>query len=249
MLPRRRKKSSRSNKPGRDITKPTLRRKFGSYLVTVEEREGDATKSMQMATLVIPYSPEYQTLTPNTELLMQVADLTGGVQEPKPEDVFGRMRFHSSLLHDIWAALIALLAVLFLLDVGLRRILLPWNEFFAIVSQAVADACPPGALPPPPRRIAPRWKRCSTRARACAASPATCPRRSSPPRRCRMNPSRPRNPSHNPPARNACCPLTSPAHCWNGNGRARRKINHERHEKGENPDGVHGPMERERSEA
>ena len=117
-------------------------KKIGAYLVTVEEREGDSTKAMQMSTLVIPYSPEYQTLTPNTDLLMQVAELTGGVEEPKAEDIFGRMRFHSTILRDIWPALVALLAVLFLLDVGLRRILLPWNEFFAIIAQAIRGRLP-----------------------------------------------------------------------------------------------------------
>ncbi len=117
-------------------------RKIGTYMVTVEERDGETTRAMKMSTLVIPYSPEYQTLTPNVGLLEQVAEQTGGTAEPKAEDIYTRMRFQSRTLHDIWPALITLLAILFLLDVGLRRVLLPWNEFFTLVRKAILGRLP-----------------------------------------------------------------------------------------------------------
>jgi len=124
-------------------------RKIGTYIVTVEEQgEGD-NKKMQMATLVVPYSPEFQTLTPNGALLSEVADETNGQKDPAAEDIFGRLRFQSRLLRDIWPALIAILAVLFLLDVGMRRILLPWNEFFAIIRQAIMGRLPSWNTPAP----------------------------------------------------------------------------------------------------
>ena len=49
-------------------------RDTGTYVVTVVERENATVKSMQTSTLVIPYSPEFQTIGTNTALLTEIAE-------------------------------------------------------------------------------------------------------------------------------------------------------------------------------
>ncbi len=114
----------------------------GIYLVTVEERENGTTKGMQMATLTIPYSPEFQSVHPNLALLAQVAGRTKGEEHPRPDAIYQRLRFGSQRMRDIWPALLLLLALLFLLDVALRRILLPWGTFFTVVRQVITARLP-----------------------------------------------------------------------------------------------------------
>jgi len=117
-------------------------RATGSYVVTVEERDGDKTKSMQTSTLVIPYSPEYQAVQPNAPLLTRLSELTGGAWGPAAADVFGKLRFGSRSLHDLWPLLALIAALLFLIDVAVRRVLLPWDEFFAACREVVAARLP-----------------------------------------------------------------------------------------------------------
>ncbi|MHB9025365.1 MAG: VWA domain-containing protein [Armatimonadota bacterium] len=117
-------------------------RRTGSYLVTVEEREGKESKGLQMAALAIPYSPEYQTLKPDLPLLERITEHARGELNPPAADVYGRLRFGSRTLQDLWPLLLTILAVLFLLDVAVRRILLPWTEVFTLAWQAVASRLP-----------------------------------------------------------------------------------------------------------
>ena len=114
----------------------------GTYVVTVEERADNTAKAMQTSTLVIPYSPEFQTVRPNLQLLSQVAERTQGVDNPAPEDIYGRLRFGSRHLREIWPWLLWMMAVLFLLDVTVRRVLLPWGELFRACWQVISTRLP-----------------------------------------------------------------------------------------------------------
>lgn len=117
-------------------------RATGAYVVTVEERRPDGSALMPPATLVIPYSPEYQALQPNAPLLTKIVEQTGGVENPAPEEVFGKLRFGSRRLRDLWPLLAVLAAVLFLVDVAVRRVLLPWDEVVVMVRNAVVSRLP-----------------------------------------------------------------------------------------------------------
>ena len=117
-------------------------RATGAFVVTVEERGPDGPASMPPATLVIPYSPEYQALQPNVPLMTKIVEQTGGVANPAPEEVFGTLRFGSRRLRDLWPLLAVLAAVLFLVDVAVRRVLLPWDEVAAMVRDAVVSRLP-----------------------------------------------------------------------------------------------------------
>jgi len=132
-------------------------RATGSYVVTVEERKDGNTEAMQTSTLVIPYSPEYQAVQPNAPLLARLAELTGGTLGPAAAEVFGKLRFGSRRLRDLWPLLALAASLLFLLDVAVRRVLLPWDEFFAAVRDVVVERLPKWrrARAPGERRHAP----------------------------------------------------------------------------------------------
>ena len=117
-------------------------RETGAYVVTVEEHDGDTVKGLQSPVLVIPYSPEYQTVGTNKGLLHQVSDNAQGVFFPLPEDVYGKLRFGSRVLKDLWWILLLIGAVIFLADVAVRRILMPWDEIFALINNAVVSRLP-----------------------------------------------------------------------------------------------------------
>lgn len=99
----------------------------GVYMVTVTEKDGDKVIALQSSALTIPYSPEFQQVGTNTALLAQVAERGDGVVDPKPADVFGRLRFGSRTLRNLWPGLLTVLAVLFVFDIAVRRIMVPWS--------------------------------------------------------------------------------------------------------------------------
>lgn len=118
-------------------------RKIGPYVVTVEERNSKGeVAGMQMSTLVIPYSPEFQSVTPNRALLTQIAERAKGEVDPKAMDIFGRLRFGSKTLHDLWPLLLFLITLLFLFDITVRRVLLPWSEITGLLRDAIRRRLP-----------------------------------------------------------------------------------------------------------
>ncbi len=128
--------------PGRYETAFETKR-VGTYVVTIEERKKDGkTKGLQTCTLVIPYSPEFQRVTPNVALLEQVAARAKGEVKPPAADLFGRLRFGSRTLRDIWPLVLCFAALCFLLDIAVRRILLPFNELLTLAREAIRTRFP-----------------------------------------------------------------------------------------------------------
>ncbi|MHB9132065.1 MAG: VWA domain-containing protein [Armatimonadota bacterium] len=115
---------------------------IGVYTVTVTERDKESVKAMQTAAIVIPYSPEFQAVRPNHTLLAEIARQARGEVSPKADDIFGRLRFGSRTLQHLWPMLLLLMSILFLFDVAVRRILLPWEEIFGLIKQAVIGRLP-----------------------------------------------------------------------------------------------------------
>ena len=114
----------------------------GAYMVTVEERRGGKTAATQMANLVIPYSPEYQAVRVNPNLLAEIAERAGGKVNPPPADIFTRLRFGSRQLRDLWVWLLLAAGILFVFDVAVRRILLPWGAFATVIRELIVARLP-----------------------------------------------------------------------------------------------------------
>jgi uncharacterized membrane protein len=130
-------------------------RHTGAYVITVTEHAGDTMSGMQTLTYTVPYSPEFQTVTPDDAVLHQLVAAGQGTLDPKPQDVFGVLRFAARVLRDWWPVLVVILAFLFLLDVALRRILLPWSEVFAMAGAFAGRVLPRRTRPAQPSTPAP----------------------------------------------------------------------------------------------
>ncbi len=101
----------------------------GPYLVNVKRGDtpttpGGPAPPSQTVSLVVPYSPEYRTLGPNLPLLTQLAEGTGGKIQNDPAQVYRDALSWVVGVRDIGPLLLALAALLFLVDVAVRRLLL-----------------------------------------------------------------------------------------------------------------------------
>jgi Mg-chelatase subunit ChlD len=102
----------------------------GTYLVRVDAAQGDEALGQQTLGgqltlgLVIPYSPEYARSGTDRGLLDQLARLTGGAELAAPLRAFAHDLPSAARARDAWYALLIIAALLFPLDVALRRVTL-----------------------------------------------------------------------------------------------------------------------------
>jgi Mg-chelatase subunit ChlD len=96
----------------------------GVYLVELAVREGDAMLGQQTLGLVVPYSPEYKASGTDRALLGELARVTGGGALEQPAAAFVHNLQPAARTHEIWGALLLVTALLFPLDVALRRVML-----------------------------------------------------------------------------------------------------------------------------
>jgi hypothetical protein len=96
----------------------------GTYLVRVEVRDGDEVLGQQTLGLVVPYSPEYRAAGTDRAFLEELARLTGGGPLPDPAAAFVHDLPPAGHPREVWPSLLLLAALLFPLDVALRRVVL-----------------------------------------------------------------------------------------------------------------------------
>jgi hypothetical protein len=93
----------------------------GAYLVGVSQRRERKAAASEVASLVVPYSPEHRALAVNEPLLREMAALTGGAFPATPAENFTRERRTARVWVEGWPYLVGLALLLFLPDVALRR--------------------------------------------------------------------------------------------------------------------------------
>jgi uncharacterized membrane protein len=94
----------------------------GSYLVGVAERKDQKMVESEVASLVVPYSPEHRALEVNEGLLRDLTILSGGATPAKPGQNFTQNRRQSRIWIEAWPYFLALALLLFLPDVAIRRL-------------------------------------------------------------------------------------------------------------------------------
>jgi hypothetical protein len=94
----------------------------GAYLIGVAERKDQKIVGSEVASLVVPYSPEHRALEVNEGLLRDLATLSGGAAPAKPGDNFTQSRERARIWVEAWPYLLALALLLFLPDVAIRRL-------------------------------------------------------------------------------------------------------------------------------
>jgi hypothetical protein len=97
----------------------------GTYLVRLGVNQGDQSMGQVTLGLVVPYSPEYRTSGVNEGLLTQLAQVTGGNKIQAANQSFIREGSLSFIpqAREIWTPLLLLAALLFPLDVAVRRVM------------------------------------------------------------------------------------------------------------------------------
>jgi uncharacterized membrane protein len=93
----------------------------GAYLVGVSERKDQKLLGSEVASLVVPYSPEHRALAVNEGLLRDVVAIAGGAFPTTPAEVFTQARREARIRVDAWPYLLGLALSLFLPDIALRR--------------------------------------------------------------------------------------------------------------------------------
>lgn len=118
-------------------------REVGGYLVNLMQIENGQAVAGQVVGASVNFSPEFAEAEPNFNLLKRIADAGGGrVLDPMKvtENPFTHDRVKTKRPLDIWEWLVRIAIILFVLDVGVRRIDLEreqWLKGVAAVKRAV----------------------------------------------------------------------------------------------------------------
>lgn len=115
-------------------------REPGAYLMNLQQLESNEVRAAQTLGASLNYSPELDTRGPNINLLRRIAGITGGIEltpgDPD-DDPFAHNRRPTFQPHELWQALLQLAVLLFVVDVGVRRLQLD-AEFWQRAGQAIA---------------------------------------------------------------------------------------------------------------
>lgn len=95
----------------------------GAYLVNLAVGADGTPLGGQTLGMIAPYSPEYRLGGTDRNLLGRLAAITGGGELPDPLAAFARTLPFSAQVREIWTALLLIVALLFPLDVALRRVM------------------------------------------------------------------------------------------------------------------------------
>ncbi len=104
---------------------------IGSYLVTVAEPDPKGGMRTRTTGFSLPYPAEYRTVRPNRPLLTRISETTGGKEVVKPEEALRFVKDPGASITELWPFLLTAAALLLPVDVGVRRIALPFGEIFA----------------------------------------------------------------------------------------------------------------------
>jgi uncharacterized membrane protein len=101
-------------------------REVGSYLLNVEEMKSGKPVGGQTVGASVNFSPEFSSPEPNVNLLRRIADSGGGKMldpnKPGTDNPFLHNRTKTYQPQDLWEWLLKLAVILFVMDVGVRRI-------------------------------------------------------------------------------------------------------------------------------
>ncbi|GAB7054266.1 MULTISPECIES: VWA domain-containing protein [unclassified Paenibacillus] len=117
---------------GMDISKPGV---FLTRIDLLDESDPDRTLGSFTTGFVLSYSPEYRIGSGDpTAKLKQLADMTGGrmLSMERPEEVFQGDVTAKKQLHDLTRWLLTLAVLLWVLDIAVRRLSLPWGRLAAL---------------------------------------------------------------------------------------------------------------------
>jgi Ca-activated chloride channel family protein len=121
--------------PGRYVGRFPARG-VGDYTLSVIEKDPDGTTRINTTGFAIPYPSEYRFTRANQPLLTRLAELTGGKVNPAPAEAFRPVARQGQSVRDLWRSFLWLALALLLLDITVRRVVIPLAEWAAILRGA-----------------------------------------------------------------------------------------------------------------
>jgi hypothetical protein len=102
----------------------------GAYLITAAQpaATADGKPSITRTGFSVAYPPEFQATGPNISLLEQIAKTTGGKILDHPAAAFRPADRPGESVSDLWPTLLLAAAILFVLDIAVRRLAIPLPE-------------------------------------------------------------------------------------------------------------------------
>ncbi len=164
--------------PGRyEARFPT--KEIGAYMLNVAELKDGQVRASQALGASVNYSPEFSSTEPNLNLLRRLAEAGGGkILDPAVDNPFRLGRLKTFQPEDWWERCLQLAILLFVLDVGIRRIQLDREELKRVwikVRSKLPFGSPPRQPVGDPAMEALRQRRDAVRARAQAKSAEGAP--------------------------------------------------------------------------
>jgi uncharacterized membrane protein len=148
----------------------------GGYIVSVVEGVQTGTPRITRVGFSLAYPPEYQAVRANEALLTQIAQVTGGQVLVNPLQSFRPSARPGHSIRELWPNLLFLAALLFPLDIAVRRLALPLAEMWATLLAALRRHRP-ARLPAPQVQTIGRLQQAR---RAAAPTPSSLPSPRSP---------------------------------------------------------------------
>jgi uncharacterized membrane protein len=104
-------------------------KQVGSYLINLTEGRAEESRGQTIG-LSVNYSPEFDDAEPNVNLLRHLAEASGGkVLDPLIENPFTHDRKKTFQPQDLWEWLLKISIILFVIDIGIRRIQLDHDQW------------------------------------------------------------------------------------------------------------------------
>ncbi len=104
-------------------------KQVGSYLMNLTEGRGEDSRGQTIG-LSVNYSPEYDDVEPNLNLLRRLAEASGGkVLDPLLDNPFLHDRKKTFQPQDLWEWLLKFSIILFVVDIAIRRIQLDQEQW------------------------------------------------------------------------------------------------------------------------
>jgi hypothetical protein len=107
---------------------------IGSYMLGVVTPGGSAVETSGFS---VAYPPEYRQYAPNRGVLQSLTQTTGGQELKLPNESWRRLDRPQTTVKDLWVGFLLAAMLLLPLDVAVRRVILPWAEFFALFRRKV----------------------------------------------------------------------------------------------------------------
>jgi len=101
----------------------------GTYLVRLGVNQGDISLGQEILGIVVPYSPEYRISGTDLPFLRELARVTGGQELPEPVAAFIHNLDGTTRAREIWQPLLLIVALLFPLDVAIRRVMFVRSDY------------------------------------------------------------------------------------------------------------------------